>query len=155
MFAIFDTTSRRLRFPRDREIIITDTVGFIKDIPRDLVLASKATLEELEDADLLLHVVDISNPRFEQHIASVENILKELHLIDKLRLMVFNKMNKASMVEVGSVVSRYNGVAISAINPDTMGQLLRAIEQYVWAEKGDRSASGIEVESEAAFAIGE
>lgn len=153
MFATLDTASRRLRFPRDREIIITDTVGFIRDIPRDLVSAFKATLEELEDADLLLHVVDISNPRFEQHIASVENILKELHLIDKPRLMVFNKMDRASMVEVGNVVSRYNGVAISAINPDTMGQLLKAIEQYVWSEKGDRSASGIEVESEAAFAI--
>ena len=68
MFATLDTASRRLRFPKERDVIITDTVGFIRDLPKDLFAAFKATLEELEDTDLLLHVVDISNPRFEQQI---------------------------------------------------------------------------------------
>ena len=153
MFATLDTASRRLRFPKDREIIITDTVGFIRDLPKDLMAAFKATLEELEDADLLLHIVDISNPRFEQHMASVENILKELSLSDKPRLMVFNKMDKASMVEIENIVSRYNAVAVSALNLDTLLPLLNAVEQYIWSEKGDRNAVDIEAESEPALAV--
>ena len=83
MFATLDTASRRLRFPKERDVIITDTVGFIRDLPKDLMTAFKSTLEELQDADLLLHLVDISNPRFEQQMESVENILRELNLTDK------------------------------------------------------------------------
>ena len=64
LFATLDTATRRLRFPRDREVVITDTVGFIKDLPKDLLGAFRATLDEMQDADLILHVVDISNPRF-------------------------------------------------------------------------------------------
>ena len=71
LFATLDPSSRRLRFPRDIEVIITDTVGFIKNLPKDLMVAFRATLEELENADLLLHVIDISNPRFKDHIKSV------------------------------------------------------------------------------------
>ncbi|MEW5743885.1 MAG: GTPase HflX [Nitrospirota bacterium] len=134
MFATLDTASRRLRFPKEREIIITDTVGFIRDLPKDLLAAFKATLEELEDADLLLHVVDISNERFEQHIASVEAILKELNLLSKPRLMVFNKTDKIPREQVGFVLSRYgrDAVAVSAVNPDTLGPLLNAIEYRLW-----------------------
>ena len=76
----FDTSSRRLRFPQEREVIITDTVGFIRELPKSLFGAFKATLEELEDANLLLHVVDITNPRFEEQIAAVERILDQLEL---------------------------------------------------------------------------
>ncbi len=147
MFATLDTASRRLRFPKDREIIITDTVGFIRDLPKDLMAAFKATLEELEDADLLLHLVDISNPRFEQHIESVENILKELNLGDKPRLMVFNKMDRVSSVEIQNIVSRYNAIAISALDLKTFQPLLDAIEQYIWTEKGDRKSLDLELES--------
>jgi GTP-binding protein HflX len=132
MFATLDTASRRLRFPRERDIVITDTVGFIRDLPKDLMSAFKATLEELEDADLLLHVVDISNIRFEQQIESVENILKELNLADKPRLMVFNKIDRVSTEEVENIVARYDAVALSAINPDTLTPLLEAIEYHIW-----------------------
>ncbi len=76
LFATLDTSTRRLRFPREREVIITDTVGFIRQLPKSLLGAFKATLEELEDADLLLHLVDLSNPRFEEQIRSVERICK-------------------------------------------------------------------------------
>src|SRR5439155_8705314 len=82
LFATLDPTSRRLRFPSEREIIVTDTVGFIRDLPKDLVTAFRATLEELDQADLLLHIVDASDPAHTQHIAAVEQILGELELAD-------------------------------------------------------------------------
>lgn len=132
MFATLDTASRRLRFPREREVIITDTVGFIRDLPKDLMAAFRATLEELEDADLLLHLVDISNPRFEQHIESVENILHELHLLENPRLLIFNKIDKVNDEEVQNLASRYNAVAVSAIDTSKFKPLLKAIEDLIW-----------------------
>ncbi len=132
MFATLDTASRRLRFPKEREVIITDTVGFIRDLPKDLMAAFKATLEELEDADLLLHIVDISNPRFEQQIESVEKILKELNLSDKQKIMVFSKIDMVSRDEVDNITQRYDAEAVSAINLETLGSLLKAIERYIW-----------------------
>lgn len=135
MFATLDTVSRRLRFPKEREVVITDTVGFIKDLPKDLMAAFKATLEELEDADLLIHLVDASNPRFEQQIASVENILEELHLSDKPRLLVFNKMDRLEEGEARNLSIRYDAVAISAFNQSTFKPLLDAIEERIWNGK--------------------
>jgi len=132
MFATLDTASRRLRFPKERDVIITDTVGFIRDLPKDLFTAFKATLEELEDADLLLHLVDISNPRFEQHIKSVENILTELGLSKKPVLMVFNKEDLADKEEVNSVANRFNGISISAYRHETFDKLIAAIETRLW-----------------------
>jgi GTP-binding protein HflX len=132
MFATLDTASRRLRFPREREVIITDTVGFIRDLPKDLMAAFRATLEELEDADLLLHLVDISNPRFEQHIESVENILHELHLLENPRLLIFNKIDKVNDEEVQNLASRHNAVAISASDTSKFKPLLKAIENLIW-----------------------
>ena len=135
MFATLDTASRRLRFPREREIIITDTVGFIRDLPKDLMSAFNSTLEELQDADLLLHLVDISNPRFEQQIESVENILKELSLSDKKRIIVFNKIDKLSGDEARLIALRYNAVSVSALAQSTFKPLLDVIEQNIWDEK--------------------
>jgi len=135
MFATLDTSSRRLRFPREREVIITDTVGFIRDLPEDLVAAFKSTLEELNDADLLLHLVDASNPRFEQHMASVEKILRELGLDKKLQILVFNKIDRLAVEEVENLKMRFNAIAISAIDPSTLGPLLRAIEEHIWNSK--------------------
>ncbi len=132
MFATLDTTSRRLRFPREREVIITDTVGFIRDLPEDLFSAFKATLEELEDADLLLHLVDISNPRFEQHIRAVDKILFQLGLSEKPTILVFNKEDLIGRDEVRAVCERYNGVSISALRPETFYRLLNAIEAVLW-----------------------
>ena len=131
-FATLDTASRRLRFPKERNLIITDTVGFIRDLPKDLLSAFKATLEELEDADLLIHLVDISNPRYEQHIISVENILRELNLINKPRLIVFNKVDKLGGNGIEFILSRFDAIAISAINKLTFSPLLKTIEQRIW-----------------------
>ncbi len=132
MFATLDTASRRLRFPKEREVIITDTVGFIRDLPKDLMAAFKATLEELEDADLLVHLVDISNPRFEQHMESVENILKELQLGTKPKILVFNKIDNISREMVGHILPRYDAIAVSALRPESLRPLLGAIETHIW-----------------------
>jgi GTP-binding protein HflX len=132
MFATLDTASRRLRFPREREIIITDTVGFIRDLPADLLAAFKATLEELEDADLLIHLVDIASPRYEQQISSVENILKNLRLDVKPRMLVFNKLDKVQADEAAHVEARHGAIAISAKRPETLAPLLQAVEYRIW-----------------------
>jgi len=132
MFATLDTASRRLRFPKERDVIITDTVGFIRDLPKDIFAAFKATLEELEDADLLLHIVDISNPRFEQHIDSVEKILSDLGLLQKPQLLVFNKVDMVDKDEAEAICRRFEGIAISAIRPETFHILLNAIETKLW-----------------------
>ena len=139
MFATLDTASRRLRFPREREVIVTDTVGFIRDLPRDLMSAFRSTLEELEDADLLLHLVDISNPRYEQQIASVEAILRELTIIDKDRMIVFNKTDRIERIEADSIGARYDAVALSALDPETFGPLLERIEYRLWESQRERS----------------
>ncbi len=135
LFATLDTASRRVRFPHERELIITDTVGFIRDLPKDLIAAFKSTLEELEDADLLIHVVDLSNQRFEQHMASVDAILKDLDLENKKRLLIFNKTDRVPADEVAYLSLRFNAIAISAIDSGTFAPLLEAIEGTVFHEK--------------------
>lgn len=131
LFATLDPTSRRLRFPRDFEVIITDTVGFIRDLPKDLVEAFSATLEELQDADLLLHVVDISNPQFEEQITAVGRILAGLELDDKPAIKVFNKVDLVSLEFVERQLRRHGGVAISALSSRTMEPLILEMQKTV------------------------
>jgi GTP-binding protein HflX len=135
LFATLDTASRRLRFPREREVVVTDTVGFIRDLPKDLMAAFKATLEELEDADLLLHVVDVSNTRFEQHMASVERILTELNLSGKKKILVFNKIDALEETEARNLALRFGALPVSALDTKTFGPLLAAIEGDTFDEK--------------------
>jgi GTP-binding protein HflX len=135
LFATLDTASRRLRFPREREVVVTDTVGFIRDLPKDLMAAFKATLEELEDADLLLHVVDVSNTRFEQHMTSVERILTELNLSGKKKILVFNKIDALGETEAGNLALRFDALPVSALDTKTFGPLLAAIEENTFDEK--------------------
>jgi GTP-binding protein HflX len=132
MFATLDTASRRLRFPRDRDVIITDTVGFIRNLPRELFNAFRATLEEMSDAHLLLHLVDISSPRFEQHIASVQSILRDLCFEDKPILLVFNKIDLVPPETAGNLCSRFGAVGIAARQQETLSPLLVEIEKRVW-----------------------
>lgn len=129
LFATLDPTTRRLRFPREREVIITDTVGFIKDLPKDLLEAFKATLEELEDADLLLHVIDLSNPRFEEQMQVVEEILASLNLQDKPVLKVFNKIDLVPSSLAALHCRVHRGVAISALDPGTLSPLIQRLEE--------------------------
>lgn len=132
VFATLDTASRRLRFPRERDVVVTDTVGFIRNLPKDLMSAFRATLEELEDADLLLHLVDASTPHFDQQIDSVEKILEELHLSEKKKLLVFNKIDKLDNEEAQNLALRYGAVAISALDASTFQPMLSAIEERVF-----------------------
>ena len=134
LFATLDTATRRLRFPRDREVVITDTVGFIKDLPKDLLGAFRATLDEMQDADLILHVVDISNPRFEQQMESVNKLLTEIGLDEIPQLIVLNKVDLVNSLWARAIAARFKGVGCSAIDPDTFGVLLKEIEKRVWTE---------------------
>jgi GTP-binding protein HflX len=134
LFATLDTATRRLRFPRDREVVITDTVGFIKDLPKDLLGAFRATLDEMQDADLILHVADISNPRFEQQMESVNKLLTEIGLDEIPQLIVLNKADLVNGLWARAIAARFKGVVCSAIDPDTFGDLLKEIEKRAWKE---------------------
>lgn len=124
LFATLDPTTRRLRFPDERELVLTDTVGFIRDLPPDLVAAFKATLEELEEADLLLHVVDISNPAFEEQIEAVDRILEELELQALERLIVFNKMDAAPPdLDMEAIAARFGAITVSALHRPSLRPL--------------------------------
>jgi GTP-binding protein HflX len=128
LFATLDPTTRRLRLPREREVVIADTVGFIRDLPRDLSQAFRATLEELRDADLLLHVVDAADPAHEHQIAAVERILQEMELGQTPRRLVWNKIDRLPEPDRQRLLSERDSVAISARDPGSLGPLLRAIE---------------------------
>jgi GTP-binding protein HflX len=131
LFATLDPTSRRLRFPEDVEVIVTDTVGFIRHLPEELLKAFKATLEELHEADLLVHVIDISNPRFTEQIRVVEELLDELDLADMTIMQVYNKIDKVDPVLVQELLERSDAVAVSAINPATFAPFLDKAKKLV------------------------
>ena len=141
LFATLDTATRRLRFPLDREVIITDTVGFIRDLPKSLMGAFKATLEELEDADLLLHLVDLSNPRFNEQIESVDKILESLDLGTRQRLLVFNKIDQVDPLEVDNYCRRYQAIPLSAFDRSSFQPLLDELQRRFWAAEADENGS--------------
>lgn len=131
LFATLDPTSRRLRFPREREVIITDTVGFIQDLPQNLLEAFKATLEELEEADLFIHVIDLSNPRFPEQIEAVDRIMGSLELTGKPMLKVFNKLDLVPPELAALQVRVHQGVALSALDTRTLPPLIARLEERV------------------------
>ena len=134
LFATLDPTNRRMRFPEEREVLITDTVGFIRRLPQALIAAFKATLEELKHADLLLHVVDISNPDFESHIECVDGLLSDLELGGIPQLRVLNKVDliDADHTNVAALSQQLNGIAVSALQRPTLTPLMRTVEEHLW-----------------------
>jgi GTP-binding protein HflX len=130
MFATLDPTSRRLRLPREQEVIINDTVGFIRDLPPDLLSAFRATLEEISESSLLIHLVDASNPRFVQQIESVERILRELKLAEIPTILALNKADLMDAEEMQASVRQVTHdrtrdvVVISATDPRSIEPLL-------------------------------
>ncbi len=130
MFATLDPTSRRLRLPHEQEVILNDTVGFIRDLPPDLIAAFRATLEEISDSDLLIHLIDAANPHWPQHLESVERILTELELNQIPRLVAFNKADlldeeaQQAMLRQASADNTRRCIAVSAQNPRTLRPLL-------------------------------
>jgi len=134
LFATLDPSSRRLKFPQDTEVIITDTVGFIKDLPKELKVAFRATLEELESADLLLHVIDAANPDYPSHIESVENILSELGLERIPQIRVFNKADLIDEAAAEHLSCHYGGITLSARDEQTLMPLIEKMASRVAQE---------------------
>jgi len=134
MFATLDPVSRRLRFPQEREVIITDTVGFIRDLPPELVEAFRATLEELSDANLLLHVVDASAEDFERRIESVRSVVREIGLGSIPELLVFNQIDKLPPGMGETLARRYEAVAVSATERIGFSDLLERAEALLWSD---------------------
>ncbi len=146
LFETLDTSSRRLRLPREREVLITDTVGFIHDLPKDLVGAFKSTLEELKDADLLLHVVDASDPDCEEKLAAVERLLAEIGLNNTPILHIFNKMDRADDIQLANLCRRHSGVAVSGIDRKSLLPLIEEASHRI----GDLGSAEEETEYEQA-----
>ena len=136
MFATLDPTSRRLRFPREREIIITDTVGFIRDLPKELLAAFRATLEELADADLFLHVADAASAQLEAQVQAVEALLRELDFRATASLLVLNKVDRLDEGMPRALARRYpEAVMISALERASFRPLLQAMESRLWPQQ--------------------
>ena len=145
LFMTLDPTSRRLRFPREGEVVITDTVGFISDLPRDLVTAFRATLEELADADLLLHVLDVADERLEEKSRAVETLLVDLELDAIPRLVVLNKADLVPAAEAEALAARHQGVAVSAAKRRGMEKLIAAAEEALGRRRPFVKEYGAEV----------
>jgi GTP-binding protein HflX len=131
LFATLDPTTRRLRLPGGREVLLTDTVGFIRKLPHELIASFRATLEGIEEAALLLHVVDASHPRASEMIGTVESVLSELKAMRARHLVVWNKID-ALRGGGGALVlpqSGHRSVAVSARTGENLPALLSAIEE--------------------------
>ena len=138
LFATLDTRSRSLRLPSGRDVIVTDTVGFIRDLPKDLFAAFRATFDETHDADLLLHVIDASNPCRNEHVETTEKLLVDLGLERVPRVLVFNKCDR---LEAPQAMIQNRGVAISAIDPSSLGALRAEIDKRITASNPIVTAS--------------
>lgn len=132
LFATLDPTTRRLRFPAEREIILADTVGFIRNLPRELMDAFRATLEELESADLLVHVADASHPDLLQQITSVETILEELELQHMPRILLLNKWDLLDVPARAELADAFpHAIPVSARTGDGLKRLLEVLENML------------------------
>jgi GTPase len=141
MFATLDPTSRRLRLPRDQEVIINDTVGFIRDLPPDLITAFRATLEEMEGSNILIHLVDASSAQVEDHIAAVHKILDELNLSQIPRLLVFNKSDLLSTERTESMQQGFDAIFISALDRQSLLPLTRRVSEMLEMTAGQQALS--------------
>jgi GTP-binding protein HflX len=128
MFATLDPTTRRLRLPREREVVINDTVGFIRDLPPDLLAAFRATLEEIDDSDLVVHLVDASHPGHESQIKAVEGILGDLGYGDIPRLLVFNKIDLLNDESRVDLLAGRDVLGISSTEGTGIDHLLESVD---------------------------
>jgi GTP-binding protein HflX len=144
LFATLDPRSRRLLLDGE-EVVLTDTVGFIRDLPRDLFAAFRATFEEASDADLLVQVVDASDPAHEEHLATTEELLSELDLASIPRLLVLNKGDLLPGDQARHLAERHGGIVVSALDPGTLQTLrdamARRLERERQAEAEARAAA--------------
>lgn len=133
LFATLDPTTRRLRFPEDHEIVLADTVGFIRDLPKELMEAFRATLEELNEADMLIHVLDASHPEMEQQLESVEKILEELGLSDIPRILLLNKWDNIPKNAQAPLLERFSDAfPVSALSGFGLAEASAFIEKTLF-----------------------
>jgi GTP-binding protein HflX len=133
LFATLDPTTRQFVLPNKQKLLLTDTVGFLKQLPHHLIESFKATLEEVAEADLLLHVVDLSHPLYEQQMEAVQVVLEELHAWGKQMIVVFNKIDRVTnpaLIEF-ALHKHPHSVAISAVTGEGMPALYEEIEHQV------------------------
>ncbi len=114
----------------------TDTVGFIRDLPEDLMKAFRATLEEMEDADLIIHLVDVSSPYFKERMETVEKIFHDIGIGGIPRLLVFNKIDLVEKRTLYALLHRYRAIGISAKDRATFRPLLKRLETRLWPMEG-------------------
>jgi len=139
LFATLDSTVRRLDFPstdglpqKKHAVVLSDTVGFIKDLPHELIAAFRSTLDEVREAQLLLHVVDAAHPQMEEQIKAVEKVLAEIGADNLPKILVFNKIDKIPKNEAAGLKGRLpEAVFISALNKEGLPELLAAIEKKI------------------------
>lgn len=133
LFATLDPTTRRLRFPEEHEIVLADTVGFIRDLPKELMEAFRATLEELNEANILIHVLDASHEEMEQQLESVEKILEELKLSDVPRVLLLNKWDNLPKESQELLLERFSGAyPVSALTGFGLAEASTHIEQTLF-----------------------
>jgi GTP-binding protein HflX len=141
LFATLDPLSRQLRLPSGAQVVLTDTVGFIRDLPQDLVTAFRATLEELGEASLLLHLVDAADRNLDERIRAVENILVDLEFHAIPRRLVLNKIDLLSPAEAQGLAQQLGAIAVSAREPATLAPLVEAIDRHCTARVVPAGAS--------------
>ena len=134
LFATLDPLSRRLRFPRERELILTDTVGFINELPEDLVNAFRATLEELREADLFIHVIDLADDAYREKMQAVDKIRCDLGVADTPTVLALNKVDLVNDDQLKSRTSGLQGIMICALTAESTRPLLEAVERSLWRE---------------------
>src|SRR5438552_2658231 len=135
LFATLDPTTRSFMLPNKQRVLLTDTVGFLRKLPHTLIESFKATLEEVSEADLLIHVVDLSHPRADEQMAAVDSVIKELDACGKQTLIVFNKIDNLGSRELAEIyVKRFPGsVAISAKAGHGIDQFVDALQSALSA----------------------
>ena len=149
LFATLDPTSRRLRFPEHREIILTDTVGFIRNLPKDLIHAFRSTLEEAKEAELILHVMDASSPEVDVHKLEVEKTLERIGAEAIPRMLVLNKVDAVDPALWSALRERYGGLLVSARSREGLDALLGEIERRLFLQRADgEGESGLHLVSE-------
>lgn len=142
LFATLDPTTRRLKVPQDRELIITDTVGFIRSLPKELVEAFRATLEELEGADLLLHVADASHPELPLQLKAVSEIIESLELAETPMLLILNKFDLVEGERAAELRESYpEALCISATQKEGLEELAQSIiDRIDWTSSMEHPA---------------
>jgi GTPase len=134
MFATLDPTMRSLRLPSRRRVLLSDTVGFIRDLPPGLVTAFRATLEELQEASLILHVIDISSARQAEQEIQVDKVLTELGLEARPRILIFNKIDRIPQIPSIPSGAPARGVCVSALTGAGIDKLIEAIDRHVLSD---------------------